>query len=110
MRRSGRRNKTQVISFKIKAMKGAVKKITIKGAKKTLKVRKTMKLKAVVKTSKGKPVNKEVKWISSNTKYATVSSKGVVKALKAGKGKKVKITAMATDGTGKKKVVSIKIK
>ena len=97
-------------SFKIKVMKGAVKSIKIKGAKKTLKVGKTMKLKALVKTTKGKPMNKKVKWTSSNTKYATVSSKGVVKALTAGKGKKVTITAMATDGTGKKKKVNFKIK
>ena len=97
-------------TFKIKVMKGTVKKITIKGAKKTLKVGKTMKLKAIVKTTKGNPVNKKLMWTSSNTKYATVSSSGKVKALKTGKGKKVKITAMATDGTGKKKVVTIKIK
>jgi len=96
--------------FKIKVMKGAVKSIKIKGAKKTLKVGKTMKLKATIKVTKGKPVNKKVKWTSSNKKYATVSSKGLVKALSAGKGKKVKITAMATDGTGKKKVITIKIK
>ena len=97
-------------TFKIKVMKGTVKKITIKGAKKTLKVGKTMKLKAIVKTTKGNPVNKKLMWTSSNTKYATVFSSGKVKALKTGKGKKVKITAMATDGTGKKKVVTIKIK
>ena len=97
-------------SYKIKVMKGAVKKITVKGARKTLKVGKTMKLKSVVKTSKGKPVNKKVKWSSNKPKYATVTSSGKVKALKAGKGKKVKITAMATDGTGKKKSLTIKIK
>ena len=51
-----------------------------------------------------------MKWTSSNKKYATVNSSGKVKALKAGKGKKVKITAMATDGSGKKKTVVIKIK
>ena len=96
--------------WKIKIMKGAVKSIKIKGIKKTLQVGKTMKLKAVVKTTKGKPVNKKVKWTSGNTKYATVSSSGKVKALRTGKGKKVKITAMATDGTGKKKTVSFKIK
>lgn len=39
-----------------------------------------------------------------------LSRSGKVKALKAGKGKKVKITAMATDGSGKKKSVTIKIK
>lgn len=42
--------------------------------------------------------------------YATVNSKGVVKTKKAGKGKTVKITAQATDGTGKKATVKIKIK
>ena len=30
--------------------------------------------------------------------------------MKTGKGRKVKITAMATDGSGKKKTVTIKIK
>ena len=96
--------------FTIKVMKGAVTKVTVKGAKKTLKVGKIMKLKAKVKVSKGKPVNKKLKWTSSNPKYATVSATGKVKALQAGKGKKVKITAMATDGSGKKKTVTIKIK
>ena len=42
--------------------------------------------------------------------YATVSSSGKVKALKAGKKKTVKITAMATDGSGKKATKIIKIK
>lgn len=45
--------------------------------------------------------------------YATdakVSGKGVVKAMKAGKGKKVRITAMATDGTGKKCVIRLKVR
>ena len=97
-------------SFTIKVMKGAVKSIKIKGARKTLKVGKQMKLKAVVKAGKGKPVNKKVKWSTNNKKYATVSSKGVVKAQRAGKGRKVKITVQATDGTGKKKTVTIKIK
>lgn len=95
-------------TYKIKSMKGVVRKIAISGAKKTLKVGKTMKLKAKVSASTG--ANKTVKWTSSNTKYATVTSKGVVKALKAGKGKTVKITCMATDGSNKKKVVKIKIK
>ena len=95
-------------SWKIKVMKGEVKKIGIKGAKKSLKAGKAMKLKAVVKATKG--ANKKVQWTSSNKKYATVSSSGKVKALTAGKGKTAKITAMATDGTNRKKVVKIKIK
>ena len=97
------------VTYIIKIMKGAVTKVIVKGAKKNLAVNKTMKLKATVKTTKGK-ANKKIKWTSSNPKYATISSSGKVKALKAGKGKKVKITAMATDGSGKKNVVSIKIK
>ena len=61
-------------------------------------------------TDPTKKANKKLKWTSSNKKYATVSSAGKVKALKAGKGKKVKITAAATDGSGKKKTITIKIK
>jgi uncharacterized protein YjdB len=38
---------------------------------------------------------------------ATVSSSGQVKALKKGK---VKITAVATDGSGKKASITIKVK
>lgn len=49
-----------------------------------------------------------LKWSSCNTKYATVNSKGKVVAKKVGKGKKVKITAQALDGTGKKASVTIK--
>jgi uncharacterized protein YjdB len=98
----------QKADYKIKIMKNAVTKVTVKASKKTVKAGKSLKLKASVKTN-GKSVNKTLKWSSSNTKYATVSSKGVVKAKKAGKGKTVKITAMATDGSGKKSTVSIKI-
>ena len=94
-------------SWKIKSMKGAVTKIDVSGAK-TVKAGKSLKLRAKVTATKG--ANKKLKWISSNSKYATVSSSGKVKTLKAGKGKKVKITAMATDGSNKKKTVTIKIK
>ncbi len=94
-------------SYKITSMKGVVKKVAISG-KKTVKAGKTLKLKAKVTATQ--KANKKLKWTSSNKKYATVSSSGKVKALKAGKGKKVKITAMATDGSGKKKAVTIKIK
>ena len=92
---------------KIKVMKGAVKKVKISG-KKSVKAGKTLSLKAKVTASKG--ANKKVIWTSSNTKYATVSASGKVKALKAGKKKSVKITAMATDGSGKKATVTVKIK
>ena len=94
-------------TFTIKVMKGVVKKVKISG-KKTVKAGKTLKLKAKVTASKG--ANKKLKWTSSNPKYATVSASGKVKASKAGKKKSVKITAMATDGSGKKATVKIKIK
>lgn len=95
-------------SYKIKIMKNAVKSVKVKAAK-SVKAGKKIKAKATVKTT-GKKVNKALKWTSSNTKYATVSSKGVIKTKKAGKGKTVKITATATDGSNKKSTVKIKIK
>ena len=96
-----------VATWKIKSMKGVVKKVTIHGAK-TVKAGKKLKLRAKVTASKG--ANKKLQWTSSKTKYADVSSSGQLKTMKAGKGKKVKITAMATDGSNKKKTVTIKIK
>lgn len=94
-------------TYKISVMKGVVKKVAISGNK-SVKAGKTLKLKAKVTATK--KANKTLKWTSSNKKYATVNSSGKVKAYKAGKGKKVKITAEATDGSGKKKTVTIKIK
>lgn len=96
-------------TFRIKSMKGVVKKVAIAGAKKrTVKAEKKLKLKATVTATKG--ANKKLIWTSSNTKYATVSASGKVKIKKLGKGKKVKITAMATDGSNKKMTVTVKIK
>jgi uncharacterized protein YjdB len=95
-------------TYKISIMKHAVKSIKLKAAK-SVKAGKKIKIKATVKTT-GKKANKSLKWTSSNEKYATVSSKGVVKTTKAGKGKTVKITAKATDGSGKKTTIKIKIK
>ena len=98
---------TAKAAYKLRSMKGIVKKISISGNK-TVKAGKSLKLKAQVVASKG--ANKKLKWSSSNTKYAKVNFAGKVTAYKAGKGKKVKITAMATDGSQKKKTLSIKIK
>ena len=96
-------------TVKISIMKNAVTKVTLKAKSKTLKVGKKVTVKATVRTN-GKKANKKLAWKSSNTKYATVSSRGVVTAKKAGKGKTVTITATATDGTGKKGKIKIKIK
>ncbi|MBR2188883.1 MAG: Ig-like domain-containing protein, partial [Eubacterium sp.] len=90
-----------------KSMKGVVKSISITGKKK-VKAGKSLNLKAKVKYTKG--ANKKLLWTSSNKKWATVSGSGKVKTTKAGKGKTVKITAAATDGSGKKKTIKIKIK
>ena len=88
-------------------MKGSVKSIKL-SAKTTLKRGKTTKVKATVYTQKGK-ANKKVVWSSSNTKLAIVDKNGKVKAVKGKKGT-VKITARATDGSGKKATIKIKIK
>lgn len=95
-------------AYKISIMKDSVKSIKLKAAK-TVKAGKKLRLKVNVKTT-GKKVNKKLRWTSSDTKYATVSSGGVVTAKKAGKGKTIKITAAATDGSNKKCTVKIKIK
>ena len=96
-------------SYKIKCMKGIVKKVAISGQKNlSLKPGKSIKLKAKVTASS--KANKTLQWTSSNPKYVSVTNKGKVIAKKAGKGKTVKITAMATDGSNKKASVKIRIK
>ena len=95
-------------TFKIKIVKDSVSKITLKVSS-TLKVGKTVKINAKVKTT-GSTASKALVWTSSNKKYATVDKNGRVKALKAGKGKNVIITATAADGSGRKAKVKIKIK
>ena len=85
--------------WKITSMKGIVKKVKITGSK-PVKAGKKLKLKAKVTATK--KANKKLLWTSSNTKYATVNAKGIVTTKKGAKGKTVKITAMATDGSGKK--------
>ena len=94
-------------SWKITSMKGIVKKVRISG-RKTVKAGKTLKLKARVTASR--KANRKLLWKSSNTKYATINSKGVVKAKKSAKSKTVKIMAMATDGSNKKATIKIKVK
>lgn len=94
-------------SWQITSMKGIVKKVKITGSK-SVKAGKKLKLKAKVTATKR--ANTKLRWTSGNTKYATVNAKGIVKTKKTAKGKSVKITAMATDGSGKKQSVKIKIK
>ncbi len=96
-------------TYTITIMKDSVKSIKLKASKKTVKAGKSITVKATIKTT-GSQVNKTLKWTSSNTKYATVNSKGKVKTKKAGKGKTVTITAKSTDGSNKKATMKIKIK
>ena len=72
----------------------------------TLTAGKKTTLKYTVKDA----TNKAVKFKSSNTKYATVTTKGVVTAKKAGIGKTVKIYIYTADGSKLKDVCKIKIK
>ena len=94
-------------SWKITSMKGIVKKVKITGSK-PIKAGKKLKLKAKVTATK--KANTKLLWTSGNAKYATVNAKGIVTTKKSAKGKTVKIIAMATDGSGKKHTVKIKIK
>lgn len=93
-------------SFKVQVMKKPVKKVIIKTSKKTVKVKKTLKLKTTLTPNK-KQASTSVYWKSGNEKIATVTQKGVVKGVKKGK---VKITAIATDGSGRKATVKIQVK
>lgn len=96
-------------TYKISIMKHAVKSVKLSAKTKSVKAGKKLTVKASVKTT-GSKANKTLRWSSSNTSYAGVSSKGVVTAHAAGKGQTVTITAKATDGTGKKGTIKIKIK
>lgn len=87
------RNHTAKATF----VKG-VSKIKLNKTKVSLKAGKTFQIKAKVYPEKLK--NKKVTYKSSNEKYATVSSKGLVKAKRAGKGRTVTITVKAADGSG----------
>ena len=84
-----------------------VSKITITGSSKKIAYGKKVSLKAKISPSNAS--NQSVTWKSSNKKYATVSSKGVVTTKKAGRGKTVTITAYAKDGSGKKATYKIQI-
>ena len=82
-----------------------VTKVKLNKTKANLNVGKSLTLKTTL--SPKKPSNKGIIWKSSNTKIATITSKGVVKAKKAGT---VKITATAKDGSGKKATCKITVK
>ena len=81
-----------------------VESVTVTPASKTIYTRDTLELKATITPSNAS--DKKVKWSTSDKNVATVSSKGVVTAVKSGK---VTITATTNDGS-KKAVATIKVK
>lgn len=93
-------------SFNLRINKILVTKIKLK-AQKSVKVGKKLKIKLTINSN---ATNKAVKWSVSNKKYAKINSKGVLTAKKAGRGKTIKVTAKAKDGSGKKTTIKIKIK
>lgn len=95
--------------YRITVVPHAVNKISIKTNSRTLKAGKKMSLKASVSAT-GKDANKKIIWSSSDPRYASVNSRGVVMAKKAGKGKSVSVTAKATDGSKKKAAIRLKIR
>ena len=82
-----------------------VTKVKLNKTKSTMTIGKKQTLKATVTPKKAS--SKAVVWKSSNKKVATVTSKGVVKAKKAGT---VTITATAKDGSGKKAACKVTVK
>lgn len=84
-----------------------VKKLSISGISKKIAAGKKVSLKVTVSPKNAS--NSKVKWKTSNKKYATVNSKGVVTTKKAGKGKTVTITATAADGSKVKASYKIKL-
>lgn len=91
------------VTCKVKVKKVAVKSIKFKESKYEVNCNGTLTLKPVISPSNA--TNQKITWKSSNTDYATVSSKGKVKGLKAGK--TVTITATTKDG---KYVAKCKVK
>lgn len=86
--------------------KKAVQKIKIIASKKKLRAGGKTKLKAKITPGK-KLVSTDILWKSAKPDIAVVNDKGMVKAKKKGK---VKITAYATDGSGRKASITLSIK
>ena len=95
-------------TYEVKVVSHAVKKIKLKLEGGKIASGKKMQVKATISAT-GKDANKKLAWSSSNEKFAAVNAKGTVTAKKAGIGKTVTITARATDGSGARASVKVKI-
>ncbi len=91
------------IEKKIEVLPIKVTGISVSGSKSTLTVGDSVKLKATV--SPGNATKKSVSWKSSNTKVATVSTDGTVKAVGAGS---ATITCSSADGPSAKYSITVK--
>ena len=90
----------------IQIMKKTVSKLKFQKSLKMIKKRRKFKLKVKAKPGK-RYASDQYYWESSNRGRAVVSSNGTVKTKKKGK---VKITVYATDGSGKKASVTVRVK
>lgn len=92
-------------TIKVVVYKKAVKKIKLN--KKNISLKKNQQFKLVAKVSPKKNVSKVLSYKSSNKKVATVTKKGIIKAVAAGM---AKITVKATDGSKKKTTCIVTVK
>lgn len=99
---------TEKVNNNSSQKKVKVTSIRLSGISKQIAAGKKITLKAAILPTNAS--NKKLLWKSSNKKYATVNTKGIVTTKKSARGKIVKTTVMATDGSGKKSTVKIKIK
>ncbi len=101
---TSKKNKKKKTTVKVKVVKGKVTSVKLNTTSETITVGDSLKLTAKVKVSAGG--KKNVIWSSSNEKVATVTNKGNVKAVAAGK---ATITVKATDGSGKKATCKVTV-
>ena len=85
----------------------AIKSISMDAISRQIAAGKKITLTTVIAPSNAS--NQQLRWSTSDEKYATVNSKGIVSTKKAGKGKIVTITAEALDGSGIKANVKLKL-
>lgn len=98
---------SEVAQYEFSITRGGVKKISLSGSR-SARAGQSLQLRASVTAVKG--ANKRLYWYTSNTRYATVSQRGLVRTKRAGKGRAVTITARATDGSGKRASIAIRLR
>lgn len=101
---TSKKNKKKKTTLKVVVKKAAVKKVKLNTGSFVLQAGGKKTLKATVSPTKN--VSKKIAWTTSNKRVATVTQKGVVKAVADGK---ATITAKATDGSNKKATVTVTV-